>query len=52
MLGGVSNPAPGDLDFNGWRDLQALFDAAKASGLFVVFRPGKIFVLVVRVDRS
>lgn len=37
---GVSNPAPGDLDFDDWRNLQILFDAAKSAGLFVIFRPG------------
>ncbi|KAF8572638.1 glycoside hydrolase family 35 protein, partial [Ramaria rubella] len=37
---GLSNPAPGVLDFNDWRNLQPLFDAAKAAGIFIVLRPG------------
>ncbi|KAF8523825.1 glycoside hydrolase superfamily [Gautieria morchelliformis] len=37
---GLSNPAPGVLDFNDWRDLQPLFDAAKEAGIFIVLRPG------------
>ncbi|KAF8525605.1 glycoside hydrolase superfamily [Hysterangium stoloniferum] len=37
---GLSHPAPGVLDFDDWRDLQSLFDSAKAAGLFVVLRPG------------
>ncbi|KAF8580355.1 glycoside hydrolase family 35 protein [Ramaria rubella] len=40
QLGGLSNPAPGVLDFNDWRNLQPLFDAAKAAGIFIVLRPG------------
>ena len=40
-VGGLLNPAPGVLDFNDWRDLQSLFDAAKAAGIFIVLRPGK-----------
>ncbi len=33
---GLTNPAPGVIDFHGFRDLQPLFDAAKqsASGLY------------------
>jgi len=37
---GLSNPSRGVVDFNDWRDLQSLFDAAKAAGLFIVLRPG------------
>lgn len=36
----MTNPAPGILDFDGYRDLQPLFDAAKAAGLWIVLRPG------------
>ncbi|KAJ3571523.1 hypothetical protein NP233_g3704 [Leucocoprinus birnbaumii] len=37
---GLSNPAPGVVDFNGFRALQPLYDAAKAAGIWVVLRPG------------
>ncbi|OSC98180.1 glycoside hydrolase family 35 protein [Trametes coccinea BRFM310] len=37
---GLTNPAPGVFDFNDWRALQPLFDAAKLAGIFVVLRPG------------
>ncbi|KIJ53974.1 glycoside hydrolase family 35 protein [Sphaerobolus stellatus SS14] len=37
---GLANPSRGVVDFDHWRDLQSLFDAAKAAGLFIVFRPG------------
>ncbi|GJJ09054.1 hypothetical protein Clacol_003276 [Clathrus columnatus] len=38
--GGLSNPSRDVLDFDDWRNLQTLFDAAKAAGLFIVLRPG------------
>ncbi|KAF9451828.1 glycoside hydrolase family 35 protein [Macrolepiota fuliginosa MF-IS2] len=37
---GLINPAPGVVDFNGFRALQPLFDEAKAAGLWVILRPG------------
>ncbi|KAI0671257.1 glycoside hydrolase superfamily [Trametes maxima] len=37
---GVTNPAPGVLDFNDWRGLQPIYDAAKLAGILVVLRPG------------
>jgi beta-galactosidase GanA len=37
---GSINPNPSDLDFDDWRALQPLFDAAKAAGVFIVLRPG------------
>lgn len=37
---GLTNPAPGVVDFGGFRALQPLFDAAKAIGIWVVLRPG------------
>ncbi|KAI0352573.1 hypothetical protein OH77DRAFT_1523159 [Trametes cingulata] len=37
---GATNPAPGVIDFNDWRALQPIFDAAKLAGIFVVIRPG------------
>ena len=30
------------VDFDGFRSLQPLFDAAKVAGIFVVLRPGKV----------
>lgn len=38
---GSINPNSNDVDFNDWRALQPLYDAAKAAGIFVVLRPGK-----------
>ncbi|CDO72277.1 Glycoside Hydrolase Family 35 protein [Trametes cinnabarina] len=37
---GLTNPAPGVIDFNDWRALQSIFDAAKLAGIFIVLRPG------------
>ncbi|KAJ7612991.1 glycoside hydrolase family 35 protein [Roridomyces roridus] len=37
---GLINPAPGVVDFNGFRALQPLYDAAKAAGIWIVLRPG------------
>ena len=37
---GLINPAPGVVDFGGFRALQPLFDAAKAAGIWIVLRPG------------
>ncbi|KAH9849470.1 glycoside hydrolase superfamily [Lenzites betulinus] len=37
---GLTNPAPGEFDFNDWRALQPMFDAAKLAGIFIVLRPG------------
>lgn len=48
-LGGLTNPAPGVLDFDDWRALQPMFDAAKQAGLFIVFRPGELFCREVHV---
>ncbi|KAI0070921.1 hypothetical protein K474DRAFT_1669569 [Panus rudis PR-1116 ss-1] len=36
----ITNPAPGKLDFEDWRALQPIYDAAKLAGLFIVLRPG------------
>jgi beta-galactosidase GanA len=38
---GLINPAPGVVDFDSFRALQPLYDAAKAAGIWVVLRPGK-----------
>ncbi|KAI0738816.1 glycoside hydrolase superfamily [Daedaleopsis nitida] len=37
---GTTNPAPGVLDFNDWRSVRAIYEAAKIAGIFVVLRPG------------
>lgn len=37
---GLINPQPGVIDFDGFRDLQPLFDAAKQTGIWIVLRPG------------
>ncbi|KAL1748893.1 glycoside hydrolase family 35 protein [Schizophyllum fasciatum] len=37
---GLQNPAPGVVDFDGYRALKPFFEACKAVGLWVVIRPG------------
>ncbi|KAG9119184.1 hypothetical protein FRC07_005939 [Ceratobasidium sp. 392] len=37
---GLVNPAPGEIDFSGFRALDPLFKLAMKSGLWVVLRPG------------
>ena len=37
---GLINPSPGVIDFDGFRALQPLYDAAKAAGIWIVLRPG------------
>ncbi|CAK5271692.1 unnamed protein product [Mycena citricolor] len=37
---GAINPAPGVVDFNDWRALQPLYEAAMEAGIWVVLRPG------------
>ncbi|KAF8994482.1 glycoside hydrolase family 35 protein [Cyathus striatus] len=39
---GLINPAPGVVDFNGFRALQPLFDAAREAGIWIVLRPGPV----------
>ncbi|PPQ64157.1 hypothetical protein CVT24_008792 [Panaeolus cyanescens] len=39
---GLMNPAPGVVDFDGFRGLQPLFDAAKEAGIWIVLRPGPV----------
>ena len=39
---GLINPAPGVVDFGGFRALQPLYDAAKAAGIWIVLRPGDL----------
>ncbi|CAE6444221.1 unnamed protein product [Rhizoctonia solani] len=43
---GLVNPAPGKLDFSGFRALDPLFKLAMKSGLWVVLRPGVQLQLV------
>lgn len=42
---GLINPSRGIVDFDGFRSLEALYEAAKAAGIWVVLRPGT-FLLV------
>ena len=44
---GLINPAPGVVDFGGFRALQPLYDAAKAAGIWIVLRPGDYSFLFV-----
>ncbi|KAJ7125804.1 glycoside hydrolase family 35 protein [Mycena crocata] len=37
---GLINPSRGVVDFNSYRALQPLYDAAKAAGIWIVLRPG------------
>ncbi|RDX44153.1 hypothetical protein OH76DRAFT_1487358 [Lentinus brumalis] len=37
---GATNPSRGVIDFNDWRALQPMYDAAKLAGIFIVLRPG------------
>jgi len=37
---GLSNPAPGVIDFDSFRALQPLFDAARTAGVWIILRPG------------
>jgi beta-galactosidase GanA len=41
---GLINPTPGVVDFGGFRALQPLYDAAKAAGIWIVLRPGDLFL--------
>ncbi|ORY24136.1 glycoside hydrolase superfamily [Naematelia encephala] len=37
---GLNNPAPGVIDFDGWKDVRPFLEAANDAGLWVVARPG------------
>lgn len=39
---GLINPSRGVVDFNSYRALQPLYDAAKAAGIWIVLRPGAL----------
>ena len=38
---GLTNPSRGVIDFDDWRSLEAIYEAAKQAGIFVVLRPGE-----------
>lgn len=53
FIGGLTNPAPGVIDFEDWRALQPIFDAAKLAGLFIVLRPGTLlFYLTYHISKT
>lgn len=37
---GLHNPAPGVVDFEGFRALKPLYEAAMVAGIWIVVRPG------------
>jgi beta-galactosidase GanA len=39
---GLINPSRGVVDFDSFRALQPLYDAAKAAGIWIVLRPGAL----------
>ncbi|KAH0831870.1 glycoside hydrolase family 35 protein [Lanmaoa asiatica] len=41
------NPSPGVIDFNDYRALEPLYEAAKQTGVWIVLRPGKYFFVLV-----
>jgi beta-galactosidase GanA len=43
---GLLNPSPGVIDLNGFRSLRTLYDAAKAAGIWIVLRPGKLLTVI------
>lgn len=45
---GLLNPSRGVIDFNDWRDLQPLFDAAREVGVWITLRPG-MFISIIEV---
>lgn len=40
------NPSPGVVDFNDYRALEPLYEAAKQTGIWIVLRPGIIFCIL------
>lgn len=40
------NPSPGVVDFNDYRALEPLYEAAKQTGIWIVLRPGMIFCIL------
>ncbi|KAJ3922037.1 glycoside hydrolase superfamily [Lentinula edodes] len=43
---GLVNPSPGVMDFDGYRSLSALYEAARLAGLWIVLRPGPVRFLL------
>jgi len=43
------NPSRGVVDFNGYRALQPLFDAAMEAGVWIILRPGEFHVVVLPI---
>jgi beta-galactosidase GanA len=43
---GLINPSPGVIDFDGFRALQPLYDAARDAGIWVVLRPGMFLLYI------
>ncbi|KAJ3919581.1 glycoside hydrolase family 35 protein [Lentinula edodes] len=43
---GLLNPSRGVIDFNDWRDLQPLFDAAREVGVWITLRPGMFISII------
>jgi beta-galactosidase GanA len=41
---GLLEPKRGDISFEGFRDLQPFFDAAQKAGLYVIARPGYVWL--------
>ena len=41
---GLTNPSRGVVDFDDWRALKPIYEAASEAGIFVVLRPGMQFV--------
>jgi beta-galactosidase GanA len=39
---GILEPKRGEISFEGFRDLQPFFDAAKQAGLYLIARPGSV----------
>lgn len=39
---GIHEPKRGEISFEGFRDLQPFFDAAKEAGIYLIARPGLV----------
>lgn len=42
---GIHEPKRGEISFEGFRDLQPFFDAAKKAGIYLIARPGFAFIV-------
>ena len=49
---GLTNPSRGVVDFDDWRALKPVYEAASEAGIFVVLRPGarSLFLLISVAD--